>query len=154
LGLRIEVCARRLELAQELVAAGGKLALPDRALQFRGHAVECRINAEDPVTFAPWPGVIAEYHPPGGVGVRVDDGVYGGWAVPPHYDSLLAKVITHGPNRDRALRRMERALDEFIVGGIRTNIPLHKRLLAHPDVRNGVMTTRTIEEMVAGSQSY
>jgi len=135
---------------QILVAAGGKLAPLDRAWQFRGHAIECRINAEDPVSFAPWPGVITEYHPPGGNGVRVDGGVYGGWRVPAHYDSLIAKVITHAPTRERALKRMERALDEFIVGGIRTNIPLHKRLVVHEDVRAGVMTTRTIEELVAG----
>jgi acetyl-CoA carboxylase biotin carboxylase subunit len=137
---------------QILVAAGGKLAPldKDRTFQFRGHAVECRINAEDPVSFAPWPGVITEYHPPGGNGVRVDGGVYGGWRVPSHYDSLIAKVITHAPTRERAFKRMERALDEFIVGGIRTNIPLHKRLVVHEDVRNGTMSTRTIEELVAG----
>ncbi len=133
---------------QILVAAGGKLAMPEH-LRFRGHAIECRINAEDPVSFAPWPGVITEYHPPGGNGVRVDGGVYGGFRVPSHYDSLIAKVITHASTREGALRRMERALDEFIVGGIRTNIPLHKRLITHEDVRAGKMTTRTIEELVA-----
>jgi acetyl-CoA carboxylase biotin carboxylase subunit len=137
---------------QILVAAGGKLALPERGFQFRGHAIECRINAEDPVSFAPWPGVITEYHPAGGNGVRVDGGVYGGWRVPSCYDSLIAKVITHAPSRERAIRRMERALDEFIVGGIRTNIPLHKRLLAHADVREGRMCTRTIEELVAADR--
>jgi acetyl-CoA carboxylase biotin carboxylase subunit len=134
---------------QILVAAGGKLSLPKSGFRFRGHSIECRINAEDPVSFAPWPGVITEYHPPGGNGVRVDGGVYGGWRVPSYYDSLIAKVITHAPTREAALRRMERALDEFIVGGIRTNIPLHKRLVVHPDVRAGEMTTRTIEELVA-----
>ncbi len=134
---------------QILVAAGGKLTLPDRPLFFRGHAIECRINAEDPVSFAPWPGLITEYHPPGGNGVRVDGGVYGGWRVPSSYDSLIAKVITHAATRERAIVRMERALDEFIIGGIRTNIPLHKRLLAEPSVRQGTMCTRTIEEVVA-----
>ena len=134
---------------QILVAAGGKLTMPKEPFQFRGHSIECRINAEDPVSFAPWPGVITEYHPPGGNGVRVDGGVYGGWRVPSYYDSLIAKVITHAPTREGALRRMERALDEFIVGGIRTNIPLHTRLVVHPDVRAGQMTTRTIEELVA-----
>ena len=113
------------------VAAGEKLELPDtRPWSFRGHAIECRINAEDPRTFAPWPGLITEYHPPGGGGVRVDSGVYGGWRVPQHYDSLIAKVIVHAPTRAEAIARMRCALDEFIVGGIRTNIPLHKRLLA------------------------
>ncbi|MBI2392241.1 MAG: acetyl-CoA carboxylase biotin carboxylase subunit [Deltaproteobacteria bacterium] len=138
-----------LVVEQILVAAGGKIATPQRDFRFRGHSIECRINAEDPVTFAPWPGVITEYHPPGGNGVRVDGGVYGGWRVPSNYDSLIAKVITHAPTRERALKRMERALDEFIIGGIRTNIPLHKRLVQHEDVRAGRMTTRTIEELVA-----
>jgi acetyl-CoA carboxylase biotin carboxylase subunit len=134
---------------QILVAAGGRLTLPERGFAFRGHAIECRINAEDPVSFAPWPGLITEYHPPGGNGVRVDGGVYGGFRVPSFYDSMIAKVITHGPTRERAVRRMRRALDEFIVGGIRTNIGLHKRLLEEPDVLEGRMTTRTIEELVA-----
>ncbi len=131
-------------------AAGEKLDLPDtRPWSFRGHAIECRINAEDPVTFAPWPGLITEYHPPGGAGVRVDSGVYGGFRVPASYDSMLAKLICHGRTRAEAIRRMERALDEFIVGGIRTNITLHKRLLADPDVRAGRMSTRTIERLIA-----
>jgi acetyl-CoA carboxylase biotin carboxylase subunit len=132
------------------VAAGEKLDLPDtRPWGFRGHAIECRINAEDPKTFAPWPGLITEYFPPGGAGVRVDSGVYGGWTVPQHYDSLLAKVITHAPTRSEAIVRMRRALDEFIVGGIRTNIALHKRLLADDEVIDGGMTTRTVERIIA-----
>jgi acetyl-CoA carboxylase biotin carboxylase subunit len=131
-------------------AAGERIELPDtRPWGFRGHSMECRINAEDPVTFAPWPGLITEYSPPGGTGVRVDSGVYGGWRVPPDYDSLLAKLIVHAPTRTEAIQRMRRALDEFIVGGIRTNIALHKRLLVEPDVVKGVMTTRTIEKMLA-----
>jgi acetyl-CoA carboxylase biotin carboxylase subunit len=131
-------------------AAGEKIELPDtRPWSFRGHAIECRINAEDPVTFAPWPGLITEYHPPGGAGVRVDSGVYGGWRVPSTYDSLLAKLIVHAPTRPEAIIRMRRALDEFIIGGIRTNIPLHKRLLADEEVIAGTMTTRTIERMLA-----
>ena len=132
------------------VAAGEKLDLPDtRPWGLRGHSIECRINAEDPVTFAPWPGLITEYFPPGGTGVRVDSGVYGGWTVPQHYDSLLAKVIVHAPTRAEAIIRMRRALDETIVGGIRTNIALHKRLLQEEDVIDGTMTTRTIERMIA-----
>ncbi len=131
-------------------AAGEKLDLPDtRPWSFRGHAIECRINAEDPVTFAPWPGLISEYFSPGGTGVRIDSGVYGGWRVPADYDSLLAKVIVHAATRDEAIVRMRRALDELIVGGIRTNLELHKRLLAHPEVIAGTMTTRTIEQMLA-----
>jgi acetyl-CoA carboxylase biotin carboxylase subunit len=131
-------------------AAGEQLALPDtRPWSFRGHAIECRINAEDPKTFAPWPGCITEYHPPGGGGVRVDSGVYGGWRVPSCYDALLAKVITHGATRTEALARMRCALDEFIIGGIRTNIPLHQALMRDPEVIEGRMSTRTIERLVS-----
>jgi acetyl-CoA carboxylase biotin carboxylase subunit len=132
------------------VAMGEKITLPDtRPWSFRGHAIECRINAEDPRSFAPWPGVITEYHPPGGGGIRVDSGVYGGWRVPSHYDALIAKVIAHAPTRAEAVVRMRSALDEFIVGGIRTNIPLHQALLRFPEVIEGRMTTRTIERLVA-----
>ncbi len=131
-------------------AAGEKIDLPDtRPWSFRGHAIECRINAEDPLTFAPWPGLITEYFPPGGMGVRVDSGVYGGWRVPPDYDSLLAKLIVHAPTRAHAILKMRRALDEFIVGGIRTNIDLHRRLMVEEDFVKGTMTTRTIEKMLA-----
>jgi acetyl-CoA carboxylase biotin carboxylase subunit len=131
-------------------AAGEKIELADtRPWSFRGHAIECRINAEDPKTFAPWPGLITEYFPPGGAGVRVDSGVYGGWRVPSDYDSLLAKVIVHAPTRAEAIVRMRRALDEFIVGGIRTNIELHKALLADDEVIRGDMTTRTVERVIA-----
>jgi acetyl-CoA carboxylase biotin carboxylase subunit len=131
-------------------AAGEKLELPDtRPWSFRGHAIECRVNAEDPKTFAPWPGLITEYFPPGGAGVRVDSGVYGGWRVPAEYDSLLAKVIVHAPTRAEAITRMRRALDEFIVSGIRTNLAMHKKLLDDPEVIAGEMTTRTVERVIA-----
>jgi len=135
---------------QQITAAAGlKVTLPDtRPWRFRGHSIECRINAEDPRTFAPWPGVITEYHPPGGGGVRVDSGVYGGWRVPNCYDSLIAKVVSFGATREEAIARMRVALDEFIIGGIRTNIPLHQALLADPAVVAGEMSTRTIEELV------
>lgn len=130
-------------------AAGEKIDLPDtRPWRFRGHAIECRINAEDPRTFAPWPGLITEYHPPGGGGVRVESGVYGGWRVPSCYDSLIAKVISYGANRAEAIARMRVALDEFIIGGIRTNIPLHQALLADPAIQAGDMSTLSIEELV------
>jgi acetyl-CoA carboxylase biotin carboxylase subunit len=139
-----------LVVQQIKAAAGEKLEIPDtRPWKFRGHAIECRIMAEDPATFAPWPGKITEYHPPGGAGVRVDSGVFGGFTVPPNYDSLLAKVIVHAATREQALKRMQRALDEFIIGGIRTNIPLQKELLALPDVMNAEMTTRTVENYMA-----
>jgi acetyl-CoA carboxylase biotin carboxylase subunit len=143
-----------LVVEQIRAAWGEKLELPDtRPWRFRGHAIECRIMAEDPETFAPWPGRITEYHPPGGIGVRVDSGVFGGFQVPQHYDSLLAKVIAHGATREQALKRMQRALDEFIVGGIRTNIPLHKLLLSLPEVQAGRMTTRTVENLIAARQA-
>jgi acetyl-CoA carboxylase biotin carboxylase subunit len=134
---------------QITAAAGEKINLPDtRSWRFRGHAIECRINAEDPKTFAPWPGLITEYHPPGGGGIRVDSGVYGGWRVPSCYDSLIAKLISYGSTRAEAMARMRVALDEFIIGGIRTNIPLHQALLSDPDVVAGKMSTRTIERLV------
>jgi acetyl-CoA carboxylase biotin carboxylase subunit len=131
-------------------AAGEKIELPSgRALELRGHALECRINAEDPRSFVPWPGAITEYLAPGGRGVRIDSGVYGGWRVPSSYDAMIAKVITHGATRAEAIARMRCALDEFIIGGIRTNIPLHQALLRDPDVVAGKMSTRTIERVVA-----
>jgi acetyl-CoA carboxylase biotin carboxylase subunit len=132
-------------------AAGEKTDLPETApgsWTFRGHSIECRLNAEDPKTFAPWPGLITEWHTPGGAGVRVDSGVYGGWRVPADYDSLLAKLIVHAPTRREAIVRMRAALDEFIVGGIRTNIDLHKALLMDREVVEGTMTTRTVERVM------
>ncbi len=137
---------------QQIRAAAGEKLEPPRhpaPWSFRGHAIECRINAEDPKTFAPWPGLITEYHPPGGGGVRVDSGVFGGWRVPSCYDALIAKVITHGGNRAEAIARMRCALDELIIGGIRTNKPLHQALLRDPEVLEGRMSTRTIERVVA-----
>lgn len=139
-----------LVVEQIRAAAGEKLNLPEKKLwRPRGHAIECRIMAEDPNTFVPWPGTITEYHQPGGIGVRVDSGVFGGWKVPSSYDSLLAKVIVNAPTRDQALRRMQRALDEYIIGGIRTNIALHKVLLDDEEVRTARMTTRTVERIIA-----
>jgi acetyl-CoA carboxylase biotin carboxylase subunit len=129
------------------IASGQGIQFPNREISLRGHAIECRINAEDPKTFAPWPGLISEYHPPGGAGVRVDSGVYGGWRVPADYDSLLAKIITQGRTRDEAVARMRRALAETIVTGIRTNVDLHRRILAHPDFAAGRLSTRFLERM-------
>ncbi|KYG04092.1 acetyl-CoA carboxylase biotin carboxylase subunit [Sorangium cellulosum] len=135
---------------QILAAAGERLSLPDtRPWSFRGHAIECRVNAEDPRSFVPWPGLITEYHSPGGVGIRVDSGVYGGFRVPSSYDSLVAKVIAHGATRAEAIARLRCALDEFIIGGIRTNIPLHQALLRDPDVIAGNISTHTIERVVS-----
>jgi acetyl-CoA carboxylase, biotin carboxylase subunit len=131
------------------IAAGDAMTFPDAPVTPRGHAIECRINAEDPETHAPWPGLITEYHPPGGAGVRVDSGVFGGWRVPSHYDSLIAKIIAHGRTRSEAIARMRRALHEAIFTGIRTNVPLHLRILDHPDFVEGRLSTRFLERMGA-----
>jgi acetyl-CoA carboxylase, biotin carboxylase subunit len=111
------------------VAAGEKLPFTQRAVQMRGHAIECRINAEDPYTFTPSPGRITTWHPPGGPGVRVDSHVYANYFVPPHYDSMIGKLITHGDTREQALARMRIALSETVIEGIQTNIPLHRELM-------------------------
>ena len=119
------------------VAAGGGIGFGQDAITFHGHAIECRINAEDPTTFRPSPGLITDYHAPGGLGVRVDSALYSGYSVPPYYDSLIAKLIVHGSTRNECLLRMRRALDEFVIGEITTTIPLHQRLIADPDFLNG-----------------
>ena len=131
------------------VADGQPLELPERPLSARGHAIECRINAEDPDTFAPSPGTITELHMAGGTGVRVDSGVYGGGRVPPNYDPLIAKLIVHAPTRAQAIAKMQRALSETLIGGIRTNIPLHQRILAHPAFAEGRFSTRFLDELQA-----
>jgi len=131
------------------IADGQPLELPARPLSPRGHAIECRINAEDPDTFAPSPGMITELHMAGGTGVRVDSGIYGGGRVPPHYDPLVAKIIVHAPTRAQAIAKMRRALSETIIGGIRTNIPLHQRILAHPAFEEGRFSTRFLDELQA-----
>ena len=115
--------------AQIRIAAGEKLWLRQRDIEMRGHAIECRINAEDPFTFAPSPGTIERWHPPGGPGIRVDSHAYAGYRVPPHYDSLVGKVIAHGDTREQAIARMRVALSEMLVDGIRTNIPLHQEMM-------------------------
>jgi acetyl-CoA carboxylase biotin carboxylase subunit len=131
------------------VAAGLVPTITDKPISPRGHAIECRINAEDPETFVPWPGLITEYHPPGGTGVRVDDGVYGGYRVPSIYDSLIAKIITYGGSRPEAIARMRRALSETIISGIRTTIPLHQRILTDADYIDGNISTRFLERLLS-----
>jgi acetyl-CoA carboxylase biotin carboxylase subunit len=116
--------------AQLRVAAGGDLDLTQDDIKLSGHAIECRLNAENPDTFIPSPGKITDFHAPGGLGVRVDSALYSGYVVPPHYDSLVAKLIVHGKSRNECLMRLRRALEEFVIGGIETTIPLHQRLLA------------------------
>jgi len=131
--------------AQIQIAAGEPLGLRQEDVVFRGHAIECRVTAEDPVTFMPSPGQVTAYIPPGGPGVRVDSHCFTGYTVPPYYDSLVAKVITHGTDRADALVRMRRAVAEFIVEGIRTTLPLHARLLADPRLAAGDYSTTFLE---------
>ena len=119
------------------VAAGARLSLEQAAIQFDGHAIECRINAEHPRSFMPTPGRVTDYHAPGGLGVRVDSALYAGYAVPPYYDSLVAKLVVHGANRNECLLRLRRALEEFVIGGIDTTIPLHQELIAENDFLDG-----------------
>jgi acetyl-CoA carboxylase biotin carboxylase subunit len=123
---------------QIMIASGEKLSLRQKDVIWRGHAIECRINAEDPQKFTPSPGRITYYHPPGGPGVRVDTHIYNNYTVPPFYDSMVAKVIAHAETRDLALARMRVALSEMVIEGIKTNIPLHQDLLNDPNfVRGG-----------------
>lgn len=129
------------------VAAGEPLNVPS-GLKPRGHAIECRVNAEDPETFRPSPGTLTTFHLPGGPGVRVDTHGYEDYRIPPHYDSLVAKVITHGQDREEAIRRMERALSFFVVEGIQTSIPLHQRILRDPAFRSGAVSTRFMERFL------
>ncbi|MBT6441691.1 MAG: acetyl-CoA carboxylase biotin carboxylase subunit, partial [Alphaproteobacteria bacterium] len=127
------------------VAAGAPLGYTQEEITFSGHAIECRVNAEDPETFRPSPGCIAGYHPPGGLGVRVDSAMYQGYVVPPFYDSLIAKVIVHGTNRNECLMRLRRALDEYVITGVETTIPFHLKLLSEPDVVNGTYDIQWLE---------
>jgi acetyl-CoA carboxylase biotin carboxylase subunit len=134
---------------QILVAAGEKLSYQQQDIQIRGHAIECRINAEDPETFMPSPGLIQGFHAPGGPGVRVESHIYDGYRVPPNYDSMIAKVICHGPDRDVAIARMRVALDETVVNGIKTNTPLHKWLLRDPGFLKGGFNIHYLEKRLA-----
>ena len=117
------------------IASGEKLSFSQDDIKFTGHAIECRINAENPETFMPSPGTIQTYHPPGGLGVRMDSAVYSGYAIPPFYDSLIGKLIIHADDREACLMRVERALDEFVVDGVQTTIPLFQKLLPNDDFR-------------------
>jgi acetyl-CoA carboxylase biotin carboxylase subunit len=123
--------------AQLLIAAGERLPYVQSDIQIRGHAIECRINAEDAKTFMPSPGPIRLWHAPGGPGVRVDSHIYSGYNVPPHYDSLIGKVITHGETRDAAIARMRNALAEMVIEGIKTNVALHQEIFNHAAFQKG-----------------
>ncbi|HWZ86551.1 MAG TPA: acetyl-CoA carboxylase biotin carboxylase subunit [Thermoanaerobaculia bacterium] len=144
-----EVTALDLVKEQIAVAAGAPLSFLERDMSPRGHALEFRINAEDPVTFAPSPGRIASFHPPGGLGVRLDTAAYQGYLIPPHYDSLIAKLIVWGRDRAEAISRGRRALDFFVIEGIKTTIPLHRRILDDPDFVEGRLSTRFMERFAA-----
>jgi acetyl-CoA carboxylase biotin carboxylase subunit len=141
----IDIVKAQIRIAQgELLSSilGGPVAT-------RGHAIECRINAENPETFVPSPGRITGFHVPGGIGVRVDTWAYTDCVIPPFYDSLVAKLITYGNDRAEAIRRMQRALDMFIIEGIHTSIPLHRRILNDPDFQAGRMDTNFITRLLA-----
>jgi acetyl-CoA carboxylase biotin carboxylase subunit len=131
------------------VAAGAPLSLSQEDVRFNGHAIECRVNAEHPATFRPSPGVISYYHPPGGLGVRVDSAVYQGYAIPPNYDSLVGKLIVHGRTRTEAMMRLRRALDEFVVDGVDTTLPLFRTLVRNPDIQNGDYDIHWLEKFLA-----
>jgi len=130
---------------QLLIAAGERLPHRQEDIQFRGHALECRINAEDPVTHKPSPGKITVWHAPGGPGVRIDTAAYAEYVIPPYYDSLIAKLIVHGATRDEAIKRMDRALDMFVLEGVKSTIPLHRQILRHPDFLKGDIHTKFLE---------
>lgn len=134
---------------QLLIASGNKLSFTQDEIVFTGHAIECRINAEDPNTFMPSPGLIKHFHAPGGNGIRVDSHVYSGYRVPPYYDSLIAKIITYGPDRDTALTRMANALDELVLDGIKSNTELHQRLVRDTEFRCGGVNIHYLEHKLA-----
>jgi acetyl-CoA carboxylase biotin carboxylase subunit len=131
------------------VAAGEKLSLRQDQVAFRGHAIECRINAEDPQTFTPSPGTITDFHPPGGPGVRFDSGVYAGYKIPPYYDSMVGKLIVYGDSRALCLARLRRALSETVLTGVKTTIPLFVRLLDEPAFVSGDYHIHWLEEWLA-----
>ena len=133
------------------VAAGLPLDLSQDDIKFSGHAIECRINAENPESFMPSPGRVTDYHAPGGLGVRVDSGLYAGYRIPPTYDSLIAKLIVHGQTRNECLMRLRRALEEFVIVGVDTSIPLHQRLIGAPDFINGDYDIHWLEKFVANA---
>jgi acetyl-CoA carboxylase biotin carboxylase subunit len=131
------------------VAAGTNLAIKQSDVKFHGHAIECRINAENPITFRPSPGKILHYHPPGGLGVRIDSAVYQGYTIPPYYDSLVGKLIVHGKTRTECLMRLKRALDEVVVDGIETTLPLFRALVREKDVIDGNYHIHWLEQFLA-----
>ncbi len=146
------VCGIDLVREQIRIAAGAALDYTQRQISFSGHAIECRITAEDPTTFMPTPGRVTAFHAPGGLGVRVDSALYAGYFVPPYYDSLVAKLIVHAPTRADAISRLRRALDEFAIVGIQTTIPLHQRIVDDPEFQRGDYTIHWLEQYVASQR--
>ena len=140
-----------LDLVREQlrIANGAPLGYTQDDIKFAGHAIECRINAENPRTFAPSPGRVTDYHVPGGLGVRVDSALYTGYQIPPHYDSLIGKLIVHGTSRNECLMRLRRSLEEYVIGGLETTIPLHLALINEPDFVNGAYDIHWLEEFIA-----
>jgi acetyl-CoA carboxylase biotin carboxylase subunit len=129
------------------LAAGLELSWQQKDIRHVGHAIEVRINAEDPKTLIPCPGLIKSYHPPGGNGVRVDSALYAGYSVKPYYDSMISKLIVRDKTRDACIRKLLVALDEYLIDGITTNVELHRRILSHPDFRNGNFSTKFLDQV-------
>jgi acetyl-CoA carboxylase biotin carboxylase subunit len=138
-----------LVIEQIRIASGASLSFTQEELRFDGHAIECRINAENPKTFRPSPGKITYWHPPGGLGVRVDSGVYAGYTIPAYYDSLIGKLIVYGKNRNECLMRLRRALGEFVIDGIETTIPLFSSLITEPDIMDGIYDIHWLEKYLS-----
>ena len=136
------------------IAAGAPLSITQDEVTFYGHAIECRITAEDPETLVPSPGRVSDYHPPGGLGVRVDSALYAGYSVPPHYDSMVAKLIVHGPNRSECLMRLRSSLEEFVIDGITTTLPLYRRIMMEQDFVNGAYDIHWLEKLLRGGNSH
>ena len=139
-----------LVLEQIRIAAGGDLPAKQEEIAIIGHAIECRVNAENPQTFRPSPGKITQFHPPGGLGVRINSAVYQGYVIPPYYDSLVGKLIVHGKTRAECLMRLRRALDEMVVDGIETTLPLFRALVREADIINGDYHIHWLEQYLAG----
>ncbi|HBJ93303.1 MAG TPA: acetyl-CoA carboxylase biotin carboxylase subunit, partial [Hyphomonadaceae bacterium] len=145
----------RIDLVKEQIriAQGEKLSFTQEDVPFIGHAIECRINAEHPETFAPSPGLIKEFHAPGGLGVRLDSAAYAGYTIPPYYDSLIGKLIVHGVTREECMLRLKRALGEMVVSGVETTLPLHQRLVDAEGVNSGNYDIHWLERFLADQES-
>jgi acetyl-CoA carboxylase biotin carboxylase subunit len=150
-GITEMICG--VDIVSEMIniAADIPISLKQNEIGCEGHAIECRINAENPITFAPSPGKINEFHAPGGLGVRIDSALYTGYTVPPHYDSLVAKLIVHAKNRDDCIMRLKRALDEIVISGIETTIPLHQRIVDNPAFTSGDYDIHWLENFVSST---